>query len=189
MSPDIQLVLQFVIGLSFLSSAVGKLLAPALFFDGLHDYRIFPRSSAKYLGILVIAIEGVIAFSYLSGWLLHPAGILALALLAVFLLISSLALKRGIDVRCLCFGANDMEPLSLRTVIRIALLATALLTLVMKWPIGEEALRSTYTTNQVISALTCAVLVQILTSWMLAMPEFTRLMQECRTCGQQPGQN
>lgn len=185
MSPDVQLVLQFVVGLTFLSSAVSKSLAPALFLDGLRDYRILPGWSVNHAGVIVIATEGLIASSYMSGWLLRPAGLLALGLLGVFLLVTTFALTRGLHVKCLCFGASDAEPLSVRTIVRISLLAAVLLALLTQASERDGWLGDTYSARKLLLALACAVSIQIMTSWTLAIPELARLVKGCRSCGQQ----
>lgn len=184
MSPDVQLVLQFVVGLTFLSSALGKIMGPALFFDGLRDYRMLPTRVVNYVGAIVIATEALIALSYLGGWLLWPAGILALALLAVFLLVTTSALKRGMHVKCLCFGASDTEPLSVRTIVRISLLAGVLLAVLTQSSERDGWVGATFSARQILSALTCAVLIQIVTSWTLAIPDLVRLAEGCRSCNQ-----
>ena len=129
MSRDVQLVLQFVVGLTFLSSAISKLLTFSLFSDGLRDYRMLPHWSVKHVAIAVIAAEGAVALSYLSGWQLWHFGLLALGLCAVFIFVTTLALLNGMHVKCLCFGASNEEQVSVRTIVRILLLAGLLLTL------------------------------------------------------------
>lgn len=189
MSPDIQLMLQFIVGLTFLGSTIGKLLTPALFFDSLRDYRLLPSWAVNHAGVSLIAIEGLIAFSCLSGWLLQPVGILALVLLGIFLVVTSVALKRATHVRCLCFGASNAEPLSVRTVVRILLLAAVVVTLLTRSSELNGGLFTAYSGRQVLPALTCAVLVQMLTSWALAMPELARLVRGCRGCGRRTAES
>jgi hypothetical protein len=185
MPPDVQLLLQFVVGLTFLASVIAKLQAPALFFDGLRDYKMLPRSGVRQAGILVIAIESLIAFSYLSGSLLRTVGLLALVLLGSFLLITTIALKRGTQVKCLCFGASRVEPLSARTAIRILLLASVIVVLLIGSPERDGWLGIAHSSRDVLLALICALAVQMLASWTLAIPELARLIRQCRGCGRQ----
>jgi hypothetical protein len=183
MSRDVQLTLQFIVGLTFLSSVFGKILASALFFDGLRDYRLLPPWSVNHAGVLLIAVEGLIALSYLSGSLLRPVGILALVLSCFFMLVTSVALKRGTNARCLCFGASDTEPVSVRTVARILLLAAVVLVLLTRSSELDGWLATAYSGRQILLALASAVLAQILVSWTLAIPELARLVRGCRGCG------
>lgn len=189
MSPDVQLILQFMVGLTFVNSVFGKILAPVLFFDGLRDYRVLPSWGVKHAGVLLIAIESLIAFAYLSGSLLRSAGILAVALLGFFLLITSVALARGAHAKCLCFGASDAEPLSVRTVVRILLLAAVVLVLLTRSSELEGWLSTSHSGRQIFLALTCAVLLQMLTSWVLAIPELARLVRGCRGCGRRTAES
>lgn len=185
MSPDFQLVLQFVVGLSFLAAAFGKIQARALFFDGLRDYRMLPSWAVPHAGVLLIAVEGLIAFSYLSGWLQQSVGILTLALLGSFLVVTLVALKRGTSIKCLCFGASDTEPLSERTLIRIALLGIVVIVLLAQSAKQTPLLGARYSAGTTLLALTCAVLVQVLASWALATADILRLIKGCRGCGRQ----
>ena len=184
MSPELGLVLQFVVGLAFLSSATSKMLAPALFFDGLRDYRLLPAGTVRYAGMIVIGTEALIAVACLTGWQLRLFGHVALGLSAVFLIVTSVTLARGLHVKCLCFGASDTEPMSARPLVRISLLAGVLLLLLWQSPEQEFWLGATYTAGQLLLALACAVSIQILTSWALAMPKIVQLIKGCRTCGQ-----
>jgi hypothetical protein len=186
MSPDVQLMLQFVVGLTFLSSTVGKIAAPALFFDGLRDYRMLPGWSVQHVGVTLIVIEGLIAFSFMSGWLLWPASLLALGLLGCFLVTTIFALRRGMHVKCLCFGASDTELVSIRTILRISLLAGVVAVLLTESSAREGWLGATYSTDKIVLALTCAALIQILISWALAIPEVAGLARGCQSCEHQP---
>lgn len=185
MSPEIQLLLQFVVGFSFLASTFGKVQAPALFLDGLRDYKMLPNWGVHYAGLLVMASEGFIAFSYLSGWLLQPAGILALVLVTAFLVTTSIALRRGMHVKCLCFGASSTEALSARTVIRILLLAALVLVLLKQSPGRDGWLGTAHSGRVILTALICALLAQVLISWALDIPDLARLLKECRGCRRQ----
>lgn len=185
MSPELSLVLQFVVGLAFLSSAASKILAPALFFDGLRDYRLFPTGTVRYAGTIVIGTEALIAVAFLTGWQLRLFGHVALGLSAVFLIVTIVTLARGFHVKCLCFGASDTEPMSARTLLRLSLLAGVLLLLRWQSPEQEFWLGAKYPAGQLLLALACAVSIQILMSWALAVPEIVQLIKGCRTCGQQ----
>jgi methylamine utilization protein MauE len=185
MSPNLQLLLQLVVGLTFLASTFGKVQAPALFLDGLRDYKMLANWGVHYAGLFVVASEGLIAFSFLSGWLVRPAGILALVLLTSFLVTTSLALIGGKQVKCLCFGARSTEPLSVRTLVRILLLATFVIVLLTQSPARDGWLGTAYSRHVILTALTCALLSYALISWVFDMPDLARLLKECRGCRRQ----
>jgi hypothetical protein len=185
MSPELSLVLRFVVGLSFLSSAMIKMLAPALFFDGLRDYRLLPPVTVRYAGTIVIGTEALTAVAYLTGWQSRLFEYVALVLSVVFLMVTGVTLARGLHVKCLCFGASDTEPVSARTLVRVSLLAGVLLLLKSQSPEQESWLGAAYPAGQLLLALACAASIQILTSWALAIPEIIQLIKGCRTCGTQ----
>lgn len=189
MSPELSLVLQFVVGVAFLSSATTKLMAPALFFDGLRDYRLLPAVTIRYVGIIVIGTEAAIAVACLTGWQLQFFVPVALGLSALFLTVTIITLARGLHVKCLCFGASDTEPMAVRTLVRISLLAGVLL--IVQWQLPEQEFwnRATFSAGQFLLSLACAVSIQILTSWALALPEIVQLIKGCRTCGRQTSES
>jgi hypothetical protein len=189
MSPELSLVLQFVVGVAFLSSATSKMIAPALFFDGLRDYRLLPAVTIRYVGIFVIGTEGLIAVACLTGWELQYFVPVAFCLSAVFLMVTSITLARGLHVKCLCFGSSDTEPMSVRTLVRISLMAGVLLMLLWQSPEQEIWHDATNSAGQFLLSLACAVAIQILTSWALTLPELVQLIKGCRTCGRQPSEN
>jgi hypothetical protein len=102
---------------------------------------------------------------------------------------TSLVGVQCVCVRCLCFGASDVEPLSVRTIVRISLLAGVLLVLLTQSAEREGWLGAAYSGRQALLALMCAVLLQILTSWALAAPELALLVKECRSCGRRTIEN
>ena len=189
MSHELTLVLQFVVGVAFLSSATSKMLAPALFFEGVRDYRLLPTVTVRYVGIIVIGTEMLIAVACLTGWQFQFFVPVALGLSAVFLMVTSITLARGLHVKCLCFGASDTEPISARTLMRISLLAGVLL--IVRWQLPEQEFwyGAAYSAGQILLSLACAVSIQILTSWALALPEIVQLINGCRTCGRQTSEN
>lgn len=97
------------LGLVFVSSAIGKIIDPELFFQDVLDYKIFPR---------IIAVAGVLFlpwlefFSGIGLFIPHfrKESALTIAFLNIFfIVIVSIALAKGAKSSCGCFGPFSEE--------------------------------------------------------------------------------
>jgi hypothetical protein len=88
------------------------------------QYDVVAPSQAATVAVLIVAAEILIAVSHVSGQYVDSVALVALGLLAVFLLAVTRAICRGQRARCLCFGAQG-EFVSVRSVVRIVLLLIA----------------------------------------------------------------
>ena len=100
------------------------------------------RAVRRPVAVFVIAYELVLAGLLLSGAAPRAAAAAGLALVAVFALVSALALLRGRQIECNCFGRSE-TPLGRDTLVRSALLAAALVVYAVSargaWPKGVSA--------------------------------------------------
>jgi len=76
--------LQIAIGFVFLLSAGTKLQDPRGFIQGVIDYQILSPRLARYYGILLIPLEGLVAIAFLFGLFIHFAVWIGLFLLLSF---------------------------------------------------------------------------------------------------------
>lgn len=75
------------------------------------DYRIVPFSASVYFGEAVPRIEILLGVFLLVGRWLIEAYTAAVALLSVFLVATVMALYRGLDISCGCWG-TESPPIS-----------------------------------------------------------------------------
>ena len=186
MMAEARLAVQLGLGVVFLFSTGGKLRDPAAFVRGVAGYRIVPRRLAHGFGMVLISLEGFLAMSHLSGWLLAAAVPLALGMLATFAVAVSVVLARGQELPCYCFGARDGERTSKHSLVRLLFLIVGEVLLVT-----EPAL---FTTSRFIyphqvsnlQDLGLAVLwtVVLLLSglWLFSTPDLVALVRQCKTC-------
>jgi putative oxidoreductase len=111
---------RLVLGAVFLYAAATKLPDMAGFAQDLANFRLVPPGLVPYGASAVVGIELVLGLALTSGLAARPAALAAAGLLVVFLGALAQALLRGIDLRCGCFGGNELA--SWWTVARDALL-------------------------------------------------------------------
>ncbi len=129
----IALLLRVVLGGLFVFAGVVKLGDPTQFAIEVGNYRLWPQL-APYVAVLLPAIEigaGLGLVLLPLRW--RQASTLAVAgLMLVFTVAVSLALGRGINVDCGCFGGQS-GPIGALTVARdVALLSAALAVLILE---------------------------------------------------------
>jgi hypothetical protein len=175
-------VLSWVLGVVFLASAVGKMLAFVPFANtveavGTMFFTSLPEVAVVAGVVAVIAIEALLAVLLLGGLLPIAAAILALAVLILFAGIGAAAMRRGAKIDCRCFGTSG-ETLGVRTVVRavvLALIASILLALDARessWrPGGGE---------EWISALATVAGILLLCVWLANVDIVVRLARERR---------
>ncbi len=117
-------VVQVALGLVFAWSAWSKLRAPRRFAAVVRGYAILPGSAAGAFAWLAMAAEAVLAVALLVGVATGAAAAASALLLASFLVAVGIVLRRGADVSCGCFGADD-ERVSRATAARLVVLAAA----------------------------------------------------------------
>jgi uncharacterized membrane protein YphA (DoxX/SURF4 family) len=116
---------RIVIGGLFLYAASTKLPDMATFAGEVANYRLLPATAVPFVAALVVGIEVVAGLALIAGVLVRPAAIAISALLVVFTVGLAQALLRGIDLRCGCFGGDDVA--TWWTVVRdVAMLLPAL---------------------------------------------------------------
>ncbi len=82
-----------------------------LFVAMIHDYRILPFPAAVALGEFVPRLELLLGMFLLFGRWLAEVYLVVTGLVVMFLLAAVLALVRGLDISCGCWGA-DSPPIS-----------------------------------------------------------------------------
>jgi hypothetical protein len=111
---------RLALGAVFLYAAATKLPDMAGFAQDFANFRLVPPSLVPYGASAVVGMELLVGLALASGLAPRAAALAAAGLLAVFLGALTQALLRGIDLRCGCFGGDELA--SWRTVARDAVL-------------------------------------------------------------------
>ena len=120
------------LGLVLLYAAATKLPDMAAFAEDMANYRLAPAPAIPALASALVGVELLAGLALISGVAARGAALVAAAMLAVFMAALTLALLRGIDLRCGCFGGE--EPASWRRVGEDAVLLALALALVFRGP-------------------------------------------------------
>ena len=121
-------LLRLVIGLTFVYAGVVKALSPIRFTNDIHNYRLLPWSMAVALAFHLPWLEIWCGFALLLGRLYRAAIALLAGLTLIFIVASTSARIRGIDISCGCFGhlSNNLSfgrHLGLNIMLLVALIA------------------------------------------------------------------
>jgi uncharacterized membrane protein YphA (DoxX/SURF4 family) len=99
---------RIVTGALFLYAASTKLPDMATFAGEVANYRMLPAVTVPFVAAIVVGVEVVAGIALIVGVLARPAAIAISGLLVVFIAGLSQALVRGIDLRCGCFGGDEI---------------------------------------------------------------------------------
>ena len=111
---------RLALGAVFLYAAATKVPDMASFARDFANFRIVPPGLVPYGASAVVGIEVVVGLALASGLGARAAGLTACGMLVVFVGALAQALLRGIDLRCGCFGGDEL--VSWWTVARDAML-------------------------------------------------------------------
>lgn len=178
------LVVQLALGLVFALSTAGKLRAPLAFARGVADYDLLPRALAFPAALMLIPAEAFLAAAHLTGWRLEWAVPMGLATLGGFALAVGLNLRRGRGLPCYCFDGRGGEPISSRTLARLALLLCAEASL-LGGPLdaGRVYPDRLSAPADLAFALLWALAALWLGIWLLSLPDVIYVVKGCELCG------
>lgn len=94
---------RLIIGFVFIYASIDKIINPLEFSDTIDNYQILPIAMNSIIALILPWAELIIGILLISGIYLEGASILSTVLLAMFIIMISQALYRGIDLHCGCF--------------------------------------------------------------------------------------
>jgi uncharacterized membrane protein YphA (DoxX/SURF4 family) len=100
------LALRIGLGTLFLYAAATKLPDMAAFAESVANYRLLPASMVSAAAVVVIGVELTAAALLIIGLWVRAAAVVVTVLLGVYVVALVLALARGIDLECGCFGGS-----------------------------------------------------------------------------------
>jgi hypothetical protein len=165
-------VVQVALGMVFLASTVGKLRHPRSFARGVAEYGLVSRRLINAGSGLIIASEGWLAISHLTGYFLTISLPIGIVMLGTFGYAVNTNLQRGNVLPCHCFG-GDGETISHRTVARLLLLAAAEALLLLTWRVRYP--QQLMHAPELIIAVSGAMLLIIGCHWLLDLEDLFEL--------------
>ena len=135
MRPALLLTSRFALSAIFLYAAATKVPDMAGFAQDFANFRLVPPGLVPYGASIIVGIEVALGLAHATGFGARSAALAAGGLLVVFLGALAQALLRGIDLRCGCFGNDELA--SWWTVARDALLLVPAALVVWVKPDGQ----------------------------------------------------
>lgn len=171
------LALRLCLGVTFAYSSTSKLRDPRCFADAVITYEIAPQRIARMLGFGVLPAELLLAIAFLGGWLLVPASLIALGMIAIFAGAVVVNLRRGRRIPCGCFGDRG-ETISIRTVARLAFLMVGALAVLAidvsgshQWSVDLLVREPGGAGQYLLEIVPLGLLLALASAWVFHVPE------------------
>ena len=124
--PGLVRLCQIVIGVIFAWAALAKIGDAQGFAAQVHNFRIVPVALENLVAVTLPWIELVAAMALVLNIRARSGALLVLAMLAAFTVAIVVALARGLDIECGCFGTADASRVGFVKVLEnMAMLAVA----------------------------------------------------------------
>lgn len=101
----ILITFRLVVGGMFIWAGVSKIIDPLGFAQNIANYRVFPEGISFFLALALPWIEVICGVLLILGIFCSASALLLSGFLAVFLVLSTVTILRGIDIDCGCFGS------------------------------------------------------------------------------------
>jgi uncharacterized membrane protein YphA (DoxX/SURF4 family) len=119
---------QIVIGALFLVASLAKLGDLQAFAEQVHNFRLLPDALDNLSAIVLPWIELIAGLALVFGVRARSGAIIVSALMALFTLAVLIAMARGLDIECGCFGTADATRVGVVKILQnLGMLALALL--------------------------------------------------------------
>lgn len=98
-------VFRFIVGGVFIWAGVLKVVDPLGFAQSIMNYQVFPRTLAFIIALVLPWVEVISGGLLIVGLFKRSSALLVSLMLIGFIGLVALALARGIDTSCGCFGS------------------------------------------------------------------------------------
>ena len=106
------------LGAVFLFAAAPKIADPEAFIRGIHHYKMLPHPAVALLGWWLPWLEMLCGVLLVLGVWTRAAAAVVGCLLAVFLVAVGLAVARGLNIDCGCFGTEGGRTVGILTLLQ-----------------------------------------------------------------------
>ncbi len=111
------LSIRLIIGALFIYSAITKIIDTDYFVKSLYNYRLLPEASLNFFAVFIPWLELIIGFLLVLGIYVRESALLGTIMMIVFIAAISIAVARGLDIECGCFGTRDGSHVGLLKII------------------------------------------------------------------------
>ena len=113
---------RLILGALFIYSALTKITDLDYFAKSLYNYRLLPESSLNFFALIIPWLELIIGFLLIAGIYVRESALIGTVLMAVFIAAVAIALARGLDIECGCFGTRDGSKVGILKIIEDVLI-------------------------------------------------------------------
>lgn len=111
------IIVRLIVGGIFIYSAFTKITDIDYFVKSLYNYRILPEESLNLFAILIPWLELIIGVFLVLGIFVRESAVLGGILMILFIAAIAMAMARGLDIECGCFGTKDGSRVGLLRII------------------------------------------------------------------------
>jgi len=101
------LIIRLILGALFIYSAVTKIIDIDYFAKSLYNYRLLPEESLNFFALIIPWLEFIVGLLLITGIYVRESALLGTSLMILFIAAIGIALTRGLDIECGCFGTRD----------------------------------------------------------------------------------
>lgn len=112
-SEYLQWIIRFVIGFVFIFAGVEKISDPAAFAEAINNYKILPSFLINFFAIAIPWIEVITGILLIFDKFVKENAVIYTSLMTLFTLMVFVAVLRGLDIDCGCFGTADAQTVGL----------------------------------------------------------------------------
>lgn len=125
------LTIRVILGLLFIFSALTKMTDLDYFVKSIENYKILPAESLNLFALIIPWMEIIIGIFLLIGLFVKESALLGSLMMVIFIAAIIIALARGLNIDCGCFGTIDGSKVGIQKLVEdfIILLGFILLTI------------------------------------------------------------
>ncbi len=99
--------IRLILGALFIYSALTKITDVEYFAKSLYNYRLLPEETLNFFALIIPWLEFVVGLLLIAGIYVRESALLGTILMIIFIAAVGIALARGLDIECGCFGTRD----------------------------------------------------------------------------------
>lgn len=108
---------KFAIGLVFIFAGIEKIAEPAIFSDSIANYKLLPLAAVNIFAIAIPWIEVISGILLIFDKYVKENAFIFNSLMILFTLMVLIAVLRGLDINCGCYGTAAAQKVGLEKIL------------------------------------------------------------------------
>lgn len=126
------LTLRLILGAVFVFAAIEKISDPSLFAQSIMNFRLLPEFSVNFFALVLPWLELTSGLFLLLGLFSPESSLILFSMLLVFTTAVFIALLRGLNIDCGCFGTISAQKVGIQKLIENLFLIGSSLLVILK---------------------------------------------------------